>query len=354
VIRKYLLPLLALLGAIFAVKTVMAGAAPTPVAAPFADPAVAPFERFVAGAGIVEPSSENVAIGAPVGALVVAVDVAIGQEVAAGAPLFRLDARTLEGERQVAEAAVVVAAAKLARLEQQPRAEDLPPLRARVAEAEAQLADAEDEVARWDAVEDRRAVSADLLARKRFAATTARTRVASAQAELAKAEAGSWAPDLAIARAELDDARARLAAVAIEVERHVVRAPMAGVVLQLKIRAGEFAQAGALAQPLALLGAAGARHVRVDVDEHDAWRVAGGARAVANVRGNRDRKSALEFVRFEPYVVPKRSLTGDSNERVDTRVLQVVYRIADDALPLFFGQQMDVFIEEPKAAGAGR
>ncbi|HEX9593051.1 MAG TPA: hypothetical protein VGB12_06860 [bacterium] len=53
----------------------------------------------------------------------------------------------------------------------------------------------------------------------------------------------------------------------------------------------------------------------------------------------------LTFVRFEPFVLPKRSLTGDGTERVDTRVLQVIYRVEDDSLPLFVGQQMDVFIE---------
>ena len=34
-----------------------------------------------------------------------------------------------------------------------------------------------------------------------------------------------------------------------------------------------------------------------------------------------------------------------STERVDTRVLQVIYRVEGDALPLFVGQQMDVFID---------
>jgi hypothetical protein len=36
---------------------------------------------------------------------------------------------------------------------------------------------------------------------------------------------------------------------------------------------------------------------------------------------------------------------GDSTERVDARVLQVIYRIEDDNLQLFVGQQMDVFID---------
>jgi len=34
-----------------------------------------------------------------------------------------------------------------------------------------------------------------------------------------------------------------------------------------------------------------------------------------------------------------------STERVDTRVLQVIYRFQPDGLPIHVGQQMDVFIE---------
>jgi len=45
--------------------------------------------------------------------------------------------------------------------------------------------------------------------------------------------------------------------------------------------------------------------------------------------------------------VPKRSLTGDSTERVDTRVLQVLYRFDRGDLPVYVGQQMDVFVEAP-------
>jgi HlyD family secretion protein len=85
------------------------------------------------------------------------------------------------------------------------------------------------------------------------------------------------------------------------------------------------------------------------VEEHEASRVQSGARAIAAVRGNADLKTPLAFVRFEPFVVPKKSLTGDSTERVDTRVLQVIYKIEDTNLPLFVGQQMDVFIDASKS-----
>jgi hypothetical protein len=65
------------------------------------------------------------------------------------------------------------------------------------------------------------------------------------------------------------------------------------------------------------------------------------------VRGNREIKTAIQFVRTEPYIVPKRSLTGDTTERVDTRVLQILYGFDRGDLPVYVGQQMDVFIEAP-------
>jgi hypothetical protein len=59
----------------------------------------------------------------------------------------------------------------------------------------------------------------------------------------------------------------------------------------------------------------------------------------------------LAFVRVDPYVVPKRSLTGDTSERVDTRVLQVIYGFDPSALQVFVGQQMDVFVDAEKPEG---
>jgi len=146
-------------------------------------------------------------------------------------------------------------------------------------------------------------------------------------------------------------ADAQAHAVQVDIERSVVRSPLAAEVLQVKLRVGEFAPAAPTAVPLILLGRSKPLHVRVDVDEHEAWRVREGARAVGHARGHADLKAPLQFVRFEPFVVPKRSLTGDSTERVDTRVLQVIYRIDGNNLPLFVGQQLDVFIDAGRPGG---
>src|SRR5262249_41633835 len=84
----------------------------------------------------------------------------------------------------------------------------------------------------------------------------------------------------------------------------------------------------------------------VDVDEHDIPRFRKGAKAHASPRGNPALVYPLRYERVEPYVVPKKSLTGDNTQRVDTRVLQVIYSLEAGKLPVVYvGQQMDVFLE---------
>ena len=61
-----------------------------------------------------------------------------------------------------------------------------------------------------------------------------------------------------------------------------------------------------------------------------------------------DKKYPLTFVRIEPYVIPKKSLTGDNTERVDTRVMQVIYSLKPEGKPIYVGQQLDVFIDVSK------
>ena len=146
--------------------------------------------------------------------------------------------------------------------------------------------------------------------------------------------------------------KAAVAQARTEIERRLVRSPVAGRVLQVNIRAGEFAPAGATLQPLMMVGTVSTLHVRTDVDEHEAWRVKTGAPATAFVKGNKDITFPLRFVRFEPYVLPKRSLTGDSQERVDTRVLQIIYAFEPGDLPVFVGQQVDVYIDDASSPAA--
>jgi multidrug efflux pump subunit AcrA (membrane-fusion protein) len=344
-IRRFVIPLIALAGAAYAVVTVAAGSQPAPVAKPVADPSRPPFETYIAGSGIVEAVGQNIAIGSPLPRLCLEVNVKVGDDVEGGAPLFKLDDRDLKAEAAVRRSALQSARARLDRLRASPRAEEVPPAEARVVAAEAQLADFKNQVTLWESVADKRAVTVEDLQRRKFAVQAQEARVAEAKAALALLKAGAWKADLSVAEAEVAAAEAQVAQTEAEIARLTVRAPLRGTVLQVNLRVGEFAPAGALQTPLMLFGRLDKMNLRVDVDENDAWRFRPNAAAVAFVRGNRELKTELAFERVEPYVVPKRSLTGDSTERVDTRVMQAVYSFERGKLPVYVGQQMDVFIE---------
>ena len=308
-IRKYLLPVLAVLGLGFAVLTVVSGSKTIPPALPFVDPAAPPFKSSVAGTGIVEANTENIAIGTLVPGVVSGIYISVGSKVKTGDPLFKLDDRDLMAQLTIRRAALHVS-------------------NTTVKVAKASLSDLKNQLERAEILCNKQVISVEELDRRRYAVQIAKAKLAQAKA------------DVISAKAQIKETETNL-------DRIIVRAPVDGEVLQLKIHPGEFAPAGIIQTPLILLGNVEPLNVRVDVDENDAWRVRTGAPAVAFLRGNKEIKTDLKFVRFEPYIVPKKSLTGDSIERVDTRVLQVIYSIAQTDLPIFAGQQMDVYIEAP-------
>ena len=79
-----------------------------------------------------------------------------------------------------------------------------------------------------------------------------------------------------------------------------------------------------------------------------------GAEAVATLKGRPQVRFPLKFVYVEPYVIPKQSLTGNNSERVDTRVLQVIYELPEDRpVDVYIGQQMDVYLKAVPAAREG-
>ena len=81
------------------------------------------------------------------------------------------------------------------------------------------------------------------------------------------------------------------------------------------------------------------------MDEVNAPLVQPDSPAVAYLKGSTEKAIPLQFDFIEPYIVPKRSLTGDNRERVDTRVLQIIYRFEKPDFPVYVGQQVDVFIK---------
>ncbi len=312
-ILRYGTIIAALLGVwmITRVDSIQAERAMPPPGEPPVPPAPKPFAHLVSATGIIEALSENVAIGVPQPGLVREVKVKVDDVVAKGEVLFRLDDSDLR-----AQEINVLAKQRVAR--------------AGVAVAEAQLAKLRSQLARIETVTDPRAVSQDDLDRRKQDVTVAGAQLAAALAESAAAES-------------------ERTSLGILIDRLTVRSPRDGSVIQLNIREGEYA-ATMPRNPAMIVGDLTRLQVRADVDEQNATRIRAGQKGTASLKGDPKVSFPLGFVRVEPYVIPKVSLTGASTERVDTRVLQVIFSFDKPAdPPVYVGQQVDVYIEAPES-----
>src|SRR4051812_31089412 len=103
---KVLLPVLALVALGFAARHVVVADQEPPKVPPPVEPARSPFAGAVAGAGVIEPRTENIAVGSPLPGVVAEVFARVGDEVAAGQKLFRLDDRAQRAERDARRAAL--------------------------------------------------------------------------------------------------------------------------------------------------------------------------------------------------------------------------------------------------------
>jgi HlyD family secretion protein len=332
-------------GLALAVYTAATASHEAPKVALAAEPSVNPFENGIAATGMVEAASRNVAVAAPEGAVATRVFVEVGQVVKTGAPLFELDPRPLQADLAKAQAARESAAAALARVRAQPRAETLPALEAAVRSIQAEVADWTDQYERFQEAMKQTGGGNMELERRRFALDGAKARLAQAQANLALARAGAWGPDVEVAKADLAQAQAQVAAVQILLDRRTVRAPIDGTILKREIEPGQFAPAAAGAAAI-VMGDLTTLHVRARVDEEDLPMLRAGAKGSARIRGRIAINVPLKMLRIEPLARPKKELSGDTTERVDTRVLEVIFEVQESKdAPLYPGQLVDVFID---------
>lgn len=262
-----------------------------PVAPPPPSP---PFVHFIAAQGLIESAYKNIPIGSSYSDVITEVFVNVGDFVKKGTCLFKTDTRLFEAQLKEALAQQAIAQKKY----------------------DNQLR----QFSYYENLNDKSAVS--------------------------KQEYTTAEYNKIIAFKELQEAQAAVQTYQTQIARSYVQAPIDGEVLQLNIRVGQNAiPEGRDDMPLILFGDSDYFHVRVDIDEEDSWRYVEGEQAIAFVRGTTSIRIPLEYVYIEPYIVPKRSLTGSDLQRVDTRVLQAVYRFKKHNLPVFIGELLDVYIQ---------
>ena len=344
-IRFIILPIISVLGIGLAVYLVYKQSRPAPNAPPSGQPTKSPFSNRVAGSGLVEPATEIMNIGTSIPGTVQSVSVKEGQLVKKGDILFTIDQRDTVAQLGAAKAKLEVANRKVEQLKSMPHAEDVDRATAIVAQRQSAVNDATLRLERLNAVEDQSAISANERPTRMFEMSLTKSRLDEAKSELARMMKGTYPEDLAVAVAEAKVADADVAMLQTDLLQSEVKAPIDGTVLRVNARAGEFASAGALREGLVVMGQLTPLHIRVDVDELDAWRFDPNGKAVAMLRGGKIVEFPIEYVRTVPVVIPKRTLTGENSERIDTRVMEMIYRFTQDNPKVLPGQLLDVYID---------
>jgi multidrug efflux pump subunit AcrA (membrane-fusion protein) len=339
----------AVLGIPAALWAVAASALPPPILAPDGSPPVNPFSRGIAASGTVEAESRNVRVAPPEQGRIAQVFVQVNDSVRAGDPLFQLDLRLTEAELVKADAGVEIARQELERLRAMPRKEDLARLQAAVNLATARLDHSRKERERARRIHVRAALSDEEFGKTALALDEAIAGQMQAQSDLDRVRAGAWMHDLLVSEAALRRAQAEAEMVRARLDRLTVRSPIAGMVLKRYVEPGELASAGE--QPAIVVGELSTLHIRARVDERDAPRLRADCRAVAFVPDQGSRSHNLRMLRIEPLAVPKTEASGSSSEAVDTRVIEVLFRVETDGRSRHFypGQVVDVFIDAEKS-----
>ncbi len=331
-------------------------------------PAPDPFANGVYANGIVESyqgNGNNTNIYPQVAGRVTRIFVTDGQKVAEGDPLLQLDDSVQRATTEQLRAQADAASAMLDELRAQPRKETLAVARAQVELAEANLKASRSELAKQQSSYqmDPRSISKlqlDNAANAANAAAASRD-VAQRQYELTKA--GAWSYDIENQQHQVDAlTHAYLSAKAL-LDQFTIRAPRSGVVLQVQTAVGSYAsQQGVYnpytqqQDPIVVMGEApGMLAVRCYLDEILIPRFPDPSRLVARmfVRGT-NVSVPLEFVRVQPYVTPKIELANQRTEKVDLRVLPVIFRFTPPpGTAIYPGQLVDVYVAD-RAAPAVR
>ncbi len=331
-----------------------------PAQPPVFDPAPNPYADGIYANGIIESDqahASNVNVYPEVSGTVTQVPVHAGQAVKRGDPLVLIDDRVQRATTEQLEAQAKAARTMLEELRAQPRPETLVVAQAQLVVAEATAKSARDTYDKQQHAYDMdpHAVSRDTLDTARNSSLVADANRATAQRQLELTRAGAWEYDIRNQEALVQALEKAAQSARVLLSKYTLRAPADGTLMSVNINDGTYVSSQgvyntytqAANDPLIVFGSSPQTlNVRCYVDEILIPRMnaPGAIKAQMFVRGTKT-SVPLEFVRLEPYVSPKISLSDQRQERVDVRVLPVIFRFkASDSQRVFPGQLVDVYI----------
>ena len=359
--KNKLLFTIAAIGILAGVATAYVFSIKKPPLPPAFEPASTPYTSGIYAEGIVESaqtSGENTNMYPEVAGTVKEILVSEGQQVKAGEPLLRIDDSVQRATAEQLGSQAEAARAVLDELKAQPRKENLDVSSAQVTAAEAALKTASDTLQKEQAAYemDSRAVSKDVLDGAINASAVAKANLIVAQKQYELTKAGAWTYDIQNQERQQHALGKAFAASTALLGKYTLRAPRDGVVLSINTIVGNYASPqgsyDAYTQgtsPVIVIGSApNDLHVRCYIDEILVPRLplTSTMKAQMSVRGA-NIKIPLAFVRVQPYVSPKIELSDQRLERVDVRVLPVIFKIAKPAnVNLYPGELVDVYISD--------
>ncbi len=328
---------------------------------PVFSPASNPYARGIYANGIIESyqkNGENINIYPEVSGVVTQILVQEGETVRKGAPLLKIDDSVQRATVAQQKAQAQAALAMLQELRAEPRKENLEVSRAQVALARANLKSAQDSYEKQlKSYEiNPKSVSKDVLDSARDAVKSAKANLGVARRQYELTRAGAWIYDIRNQEKQYAALTKAYAASKALLEKYVIRAPMDGIIMSIKPAVGSYVSSqgayGTYTQgydPVMVMGSQPARlEVRCYIDEILVHRLPPASQMQARmfIRGT-NISIPLKYERVQPYVTPKIELSNQRTERVDVRVLPVIFGFDKPKdLNLYPGQLVDVYIAE--------
>jgi HlyD family secretion protein len=326
--------------------------------APVFKPTASPYQWAIYANGIVESdqaSGSNINIYPEVAGPITQILVHEGQRVSAGSSLLTIDESVQNASTEQLRLQAEAALSLLNELKAEPRKETLEIAKAQVELAESNLKVAHDQydkrVASYDL--NSKSISKDVLDTAKDAVRQAGSALDVARRQWDLTKAGAWSYDIVNQERQYEALTQGYKAADLLRKKFSLKAPVNGIVLAVNASAGSYVSTqGAYDtytngfDPLVVMGAPqDYLLVRCYVDEILVSRLPAADHILGqlSIRGT-DVKLPLTFVRVQPYVSPKIELSNERQERVDLRVLPVIFRFEKKDASVYPGQLVDVFI----------
>jgi RND family efflux transporter MFP subunit len=292
--KNKILPIIAIICIVFAVFIVNQQKPSSEKTSPVKEPAsIAKTEHnFIAANGVIEAASEEIHVASNKNGIVSDVFVAPNVAVKKDDPLFLIDNRASLARREIAQSEIEV--------------------------AKANLETAKNRLNFYEKIKNQEAIAKEELVNRKNAFLTAKANLVAAESKFNEAQ--------------------------IDLDLHLTSAPIDGQILKVNVKKGEYAKSPS-DLPLIVIADISNFNVRVEVDEFNIAKIKPNMTATITPRGTPDIKLKASFVRIEPLVEAKRNLRNASKELIDTRILQVIFKIEEANSSIYAGQQVDVYIK---------